>query len=168
MTDEPDQPGYRSTGYTATGHDAPGPRTQAGPTPRGDSLSVHLALGFLGVALAVIALLTGLTVAFTATDVGRLATNQRIDLTQAIAAAAGASWAQASSWKSANLSQTLELASSTGADAEILDASGAPIASSARFSAQAGMPEKLGLNHVVEFSCRADSIRLRSLGKKPA
>jgi len=108
---------------------------------RGDSLSVHLALGFLGVALAVIALLTGLTVAFTATDVAKLATSQRTELTQAIAAAAGASWAQASSWKSADLAQTLELASSTGADAEILDGSGSPVASSARFAAQAGMAE---------------------------
>ncbi len=102
---------------------------------------MHLALGFLGVALAVIALLTGLTVAFTSADVGHLVTDQRTDLTNAIAAAAGASWARDSSWRHADLSQTLELASRTGAEAEILDDSGSPVTASARFAAQAGMPQ---------------------------
>ncbi len=143
MTDESGQRGYRARGYTATGHGVPGAYSPPPPSPppRGDSLSVHLALGFLGVALAVIALLTGLTVAFTSADVGHLVTQQRNDLTVAIAAAAGASWAQDNSWRGANLSQTLELASSAGAEAEILDDAGSPVTSSAKFAAQVGMPQ---------------------------
>jgi two-component system, OmpR family, sensor histidine kinase BaeS len=141
MTDESGDRGYRAPGYTATGHGAAGAYGPPRPPPRGDSLSVHLALGFLGVALAVIALLTGLTVAFTSADVGHLVTEQRTDLTDAIAAAAGASWAQHSTWRHADLSQTLELASRTGAEAEVIDDSGSQVTSSARFATQAGMPQ---------------------------
>jgi two-component system sensor histidine kinase BaeS len=141
MTDESGQRRDQAAGYTAIGRGAPDTFSPPRPPPRGDSLSVHLALGFLGVALAVIALLTGLTVAFTSADVGHLVNDQRTDLTNAIAAAAGASWARNSSWQHADLSQTLELASRTGAEAEILDASGSPVNSSARFAALAGMPQ---------------------------
>jgi two-component system sensor histidine kinase BaeS len=141
MTDESGQRGYQAAGYTATGPIAPETYTPPRPPPRGDSLSVHLALGFLGVALAVIALLTGLTVAFASADVGHLVTDQRTDLTNAIAAAAGASWARNSTWRHADLTQTLELASRTGAETEILDESGSPVNSSAGFAALAGMPE---------------------------
>ena len=68
MTDESGQRTYQAAGYTAIGRGAPDTFSPPRPAPRGDSLSVHLALGFLGVALAVIALLTGLTVAFTSAD----------------------------------------------------------------------------------------------------
>jgi two-component system, OmpR family, sensor histidine kinase BaeS len=142
MTDESGQRGYTATGYTASGPGAPGSYSRTGPAPpRGDSLSVHLALGFLGVALAAIALLTGLTVAFAAADVGHLVTDQRTDLTHAIAAAAGGSWAQGSSWHGADLSPTLDLASRTGAEADILDITGSQVTSSAGFQTLAGMPQ---------------------------
>ena len=141
MTNESGQRGYQAPGYTATGPSVPDAYSPPRPPPRGDSLSVHLALGFLGVALAVIALLTGLTVAFTSADVGHLVTDQRTDLTNAIAAAAGVSWARNSTWRHADLTQTLELASRTGAEAEILDDAGSPVNSSARFAELAGMPQ---------------------------
>ena len=84
MTDETGQPG-----------DSPAEPSRPGaPEPRTDSLGVHLTLGFLGVALAAVALLTVLTVAFASADVSHLVTQQRTDLTNGIAAAAGAGWTQ--------------------------------------------------------------------------
>jgi two-component system, OmpR family, sensor histidine kinase BaeS len=135
-------PGYSAIGDTGGGHRgqgrSAGPRAQRS---RSDSLSMHLALGFLGVALAVIALLTGLTVAFAAADVSQLVSQQRADLTHAIAAAAGAAWDRNSSWQGADLSPALDLASRTGADAAILDARGSLVTSSGSFAAEAGSPE---------------------------
>src|SRR5271165_4190943 len=143
MTDKSDQPRYRTTGYTATAHDPPGANSPPGPPrPRGGgSLSMHLAAGFLGVALAAIALVTGLTVVFAAADVGNLVTQQREDLTEAIAAAAGASWAQQSSWSGADLAPTLDLVTRTGTEAEILDQNGSLVTMSAGFAALPGMPQ---------------------------
>jgi two-component system sensor histidine kinase BaeS len=117
------------------------PSRPAAPEPRTDSLGVHLTLGFLGVALAAVALLTVLTVAFTTADVSHLVTQQRRDLTNAIAAAAGAAWRPNNTWNGADLSSALELASRTGADAEIVDANGTLIAASPDFTAEAGMPQ---------------------------
>ena len=131
MTDETGPPG-----------DSPAvPSRSAALEPRTDSLGVHLTLGFLGVALAAVALLTVLTVAFTTADVSHLVTQQRRDLTNAIAAAAGAAWRPNNTWNGADLSSALELASRTGADAEIVDASGTMIASSPDFTAEAGSPQ---------------------------
>jgi two-component system, OmpR family, sensor histidine kinase BaeS len=131
MTDETGPPG-----------DSPAaPDRPAAPEPRADSLGVHLTLGFLGVALAAVALLTVLTVAFAAADVSHLVTQQRRDLTNAIGAAAGAAWRPNNTWNGADLSPALELASRTGADAEIVDANGNLVASSRDFTAEAGMPQ---------------------------
>ena len=131
MTDETGPPG-----------DSPAVPSRPGALePRTDSLGVHLTLGFLGVALAAVALLTILTVAFTTADVSHLVTQQRTDLTNAIAAAAGAAWRPNNTWDGADLSPALELASRTGAEAEIVDSSGTVIASSPGFTAEAGSPQ---------------------------
>jgi hypothetical protein len=50
-------------------NDTAGPARRGG---RGDALGLRLALAFLGVALAAIALLAGLTAAFAAADVSAL------------------------------------------------------------------------------------------------
>jgi two-component system sensor histidine kinase BaeS len=142
MPEKSGRPRYRTTGYTATGHGAPSTDWPRGRRrPRADSLSVHLATGFLGLALAAIALVTGLTVAFAAPDVSQLVTHQRTDLTDAIAGAAAASWAQQSSWHGADLSPTLDLASRAGVEAQILDQNGSLVTTSAGFPDLAGMPE---------------------------
>ena len=62
------------------------PSPQAGT--RGDPISLRLALAFLGVALAAVALLAGLLAAFAAADVSNLARQQRVDLARAVAVAA--------------------------------------------------------------------------------
>ena len=75
-------------------------------------------------ALAAVALLAGLTAAFAAADVSSLASQQRTDLTSAIAVAAGAAWDRNDSWASADLSPVLDLAERTGADVQIRDPAG--------------------------------------------
>jgi two-component system sensor histidine kinase BaeS len=104
---------------------------------RGGALGLRLALAFISVALAAIALLAGLTAAFAAADVSALATRQHAELTNAIAVAAGAAWDRNESWPAANLSPVLDLAARVGADIQIRDRSGHVVASSPGFGAQA-------------------------------
>jgi two-component system, OmpR family, sensor histidine kinase BaeS len=108
------------------------------PGPRGDTLGLRLALAFLGVALAAVALLAGLTAAFSTADFSDLANRQRADLTSAIAVAAAATWARNDSWPAADLSPVLDLAARTGADVAIRDQSGRTVAASAAFGASTG------------------------------
>jgi len=113
----------------------------AGPVDRrarGDTLGLRLALAFLAVALVAIALLAGLTAVFAASDVSSLTNQQRAQLTSAIATAAGAAWDRGGSWTSADLSPVLDLAGSVGADVQVLDQAGHPVASSPRFATAAG------------------------------
>jgi two-component system sensor histidine kinase BaeS len=105
------------------------------------SLRQRLALCFLGVALAAIALLAGLLVTFGSADVSSLVHRQRDELTGAIAAAAAADWDQRNSWLGADLSPTLELASRTGAEAEIKNSAGTVIAHSAGFAMKGPQPQ---------------------------
>jgi two-component system, OmpR family, sensor histidine kinase BaeS len=116
--------------------EGPARRRQAG----GDTLALRLALGFLGVALAAVAILAGLTAVFAARDVAGLARHQRVELTTAIAVAAGAAWERTGSWAGADLSPALDLAARTGADAQIRDTTGAVVAVSQGYAAQSGKP----------------------------
>src|SRR6516225_8912423 len=105
---------------------------------RGDTLAPRLALAFLAVALAAIALLAGLAAAYTAADVSKLAERQRTQLASAISVAAGAAWDRGSDWDSADLSSVLDLAQRAGAYVEIRDASGRVVAVSPGFAAATG------------------------------
>ncbi len=115
--------------------DGPGP---AGRAARGDTLGLRLALAFLAVALTAVALLAGLTAAFAAADVSNLASQQRTELTSAIAVAAGAAWDRRNSWASADLSPVLDLAERTGAAVQVRDQAGHAVASSPGFATQPG------------------------------
>src|ERR1700683_732853 len=95
---------------------------------RGGALGLRLALAFISVALAAIALLAGLTAAFAAADVSALATRQHTEPTSAIAVAAGAAWDRNESWAAADLSPVLDLAARVGADIQIRDRSGTVVA----------------------------------------
>jgi two-component system, OmpR family, sensor histidine kinase BaeS len=103
---------------------APAPDDATALAARGGTLGLRLALAFLSVALAAIALLAGLTAAFAAADVSNLASQQRADLADAIAAAAGAVWDENDTWSSADLSPVLDLATHIGAAVEIRDQAG--------------------------------------------
>jgi signal transduction histidine kinase len=104
-------------------------------------IALRLALAFVAVALAAVALLAGLTAALASADVSQLATKQRTELTEAIAAVAGAVWGHANSWSGADLSQGLQLAANAGADAQIQDVSGRMVAATPRFPARGAGPQ---------------------------
>jgi two-component system sensor histidine kinase BaeS len=119
----------------------PGPVTGAATGPgggRSDTLGLRLALAFLGVALGAVALLAGLTAAFSAADVSDLASRQRANVTSAIAVAAGAAWDRNDSWSAADLSPVLDLATQTGAVVTIRDQSGRIVIASDRVPAATG------------------------------
>ncbi|HEU5389335.1 MAG TPA: ATP-binding protein [Streptosporangiaceae bacterium] len=118
-------------------NDGPGPARRG---TRGDALELRLALAFLAVALAAVALLAGLTAAFAAEDVSNLASQQHTELTSAIAVAAGGAWDRNNSWASADLSPVLDLAERAGAAVQVRDQAGHAVASSPGFAAQPGPP----------------------------
>ena len=70
---------------------------------RGSTLGPRLALAFLGVALAAVALIAVLTAIFSAVDVSSLASRQRSELASAFAVAAASSWQHDQRWVSADL-----------------------------------------------------------------
>jgi two-component system, OmpR family, sensor histidine kinase BaeS len=107
---------------------------------RVNSLGFRLALGFISVALAAVALLAGLTVVFASADVSSLVSRQRTQLTAAVADAAGAGWELHDSWLDADLFPALDLASHAGAEAQIRDSAGAVVASSPTFARQSTLP----------------------------
>jgi two-component system, OmpR family, sensor histidine kinase BaeS len=111
------------------------------PASRRTTLGLRLALAFISVALAAVALAAGLTAGFAAADVSALATRQHAELTNAIAVAAGAAWDKNNSWATADLTPVLDLAGQVGADVQIRDRQGSVVASSPGFTTQpAGQP----------------------------
>ena len=109
-----------------------------GAAARGGTLGLRLALAFLAVALAAIALLAGLTAVFAAADVSALGSQQRADLASAIAVAAGAVWDHDRTWSSADLSPVLDLAARTGEAVQIRDQAGRVVAASPAFASAHG------------------------------
>jgi two-component system, OmpR family, sensor histidine kinase BaeS len=98
------------------------------------TFGLRLALAFLGVALAAVALLAGLAAVFASADVSSLASRQHTDLTRAISVAAGVAWERTGSWASADLSPVLDLAADSGVNMEILDRAGRVVVSSPSFA----------------------------------
>ena len=114
------------------------PTAGPGVAARGGTLGLRLALAFLTVALAAVALLAGLTAIFAAADVSTLASQQRADLANAIAVTAGALWDRNDTWSSADLSQVLDFAASIGEAVQIRDQAGHVVAASPDFAAAHG------------------------------
>jgi signal transduction histidine kinase len=112
--------------------------TAPAPGTSGTTLALRLALAFVAVALAAVALLAGLTAAFTASDVSSLASQQRQGITEALAVASGAVWDRHGTWAGAHLSPILGMATQTGTSIQIRDTAGHAVASSPGFAAQAG------------------------------
>src|SRR5580692_9994482 len=88
---------------------------------RGNTLGLRLALAFLGVALAAVALLAVLAAVFSAVDVSSLANRQRDDLAAAVAVAAAASWGEDQGGTDADLTPVLELAQRSGLNLQVQD-----------------------------------------------
>jgi two-component system sensor histidine kinase BaeS len=129
--------------------DVPQPSRGARPGPsdpphppggghRGNTLGPRLALAFLGVALAAVALIAILTAVFSAADVSSLASRQRDDLAVAFAAAAGSSWQQHQDWTGAYLAPVLGLAAHTGVQLQVRDTAGHAVAATGGFAAATG------------------------------
>jgi two-component system, OmpR family, sensor histidine kinase BaeS len=98
------------------------------------TLGLRLALAFLAVALAAVALLAGLAAVFASADVSSLASRQHTDLARAISVAAGVTWERTGSWASADLSPVLDLAADSGVNIEIVDPAGRVVVSSPNFA----------------------------------
>jgi two-component system, OmpR family, sensor histidine kinase BaeS len=110
------------------------------PAPRRTALGLRLALAFISVALAAVALVAGLTAGFAAADVSALATRQHAELTNAIAVAAGAAWDKNNSWTTADLTPVLDLAGQAGAEVQIRNRQGSVVTSSSGFTTQSSSP----------------------------
>src|SRR5215469_1254198 len=124
----------------ATPPASPPPRPGARQDPsgggqRGTTLGLRLALLFLGVALAAVALMAVLAAVFAAVDVSSLANQQRSDLANATAAAAGASWERNHGWGGADLRTVLDLAAHSGVGLQVRDSSNRPVATTVGFAA---------------------------------
>src|SRR5215475_8846473 len=103
----------------------------------GTTLALRLALAFLAVALAAVALLAILTAVLAASDVTALVHRQRSDLTNAVAAAAGAAWERDNGWDRADLGPVLDLVrrlGGAGAEVQIRDSAGGVVLSSPGFA----------------------------------
>jgi two-component system, OmpR family, sensor histidine kinase BaeS len=101
---------------------------------RSGPIGLRLALGFVGVALLAVALVAGLTAVFAAADVSDLAAKQRQELTQALAAAAGAAWTANNSWSTADLGPVIDAGSNIGADVQVTDNAGRVVKASPGYS----------------------------------
>ena len=112
-----------------------------------DTLALRLALSFIGVALAAVALAAGLVAIFAAADAEDLIARQRTDLTRAMAGEAAASWQRRHTWQNTDLDPALALAARSGWQTEIRDPSGRVVARSSGFARAAGLPEFTALVH---------------------
>jgi two-component system, OmpR family, sensor histidine kinase BaeS len=108
------------------------------------SIALRFAAWFAAVALAAVALLAGLTAAFSAADVSHLVNKHRAYLTSTLAFAAFGAWDHQDSWAGADLAPVLRLAARGGADLQIRDQVGRPIASSPGFASDRGNPQLSG------------------------
>ena len=110
---------------------------QPGSGQRGSTLGLRLALAFLGVSLAAVALLAVLAGVFSAVDVSSLGNRQRTELARAFAVAAAGSWNADRGWAGADLSPVIDVAGHSGVQLQVRDDAGHPIANTSGFAAKA-------------------------------
>ena len=135
MTDAP-PPGPRPRRKSPPGPSDP-PRAPGGGH-RGNTLGLRLALAFLGVALAAVALIAVLTAVFSAADVSSQESRQRDELAGAVAVAAGSAWQQHQSWAGADLNPAINFAAETGVQLQVRDMAGRTVAETR------GLPAAIG------------------------
>src|ERR1700722_10573165 len=108
---------------------------QRGSGQRGSTLGLRLALAFLGVSLAAVALLAVLAGVFSAVDVSSLGGRQRGELASAFAVAAAGSWNADRGWAGADLTPVIDVAGHSGVQLQVRDDAGHPVASTSGFAA---------------------------------
>jgi two-component system sensor histidine kinase BaeS len=111
------------------------PQPASGGGTRGNTLGLRLALAFLGVSLAAVALLAVLAAVFSAVDVSSLAGRQRDELASAFAVAAAGSWNAERGWAGADLTPVRDLAERGGVQLQLRDDAGQPVATTDGFAA---------------------------------
>ena len=125
---------------TATSPPPSGP----GGGQRGSTLGLRLALAFLGVSLAAVALLAVLAAVFSAVDVSSLGNRQRSELASAFAVAAAGSWNPDQGWAGADLTPVLDVAGHSGVQLQVRDNAGHTVAATSGFAsareAQSSVP----------------------------
>jgi two-component system, OmpR family, sensor histidine kinase BaeS len=126
MTDAP-------TATSVSPPSAPG-GGQRGSGQRGSTLGLRLALAFLGVSLAAVALLAVLAAVFSAVDVSSLGNRQRSELGSAFAVAAAGSWNAERGWAGADLTSVLDVASRSGVQLQVRDDASHPVATTSGFA----------------------------------
>ncbi|MGH9069012.1 MAG: sensor histidine kinase, partial [Acidimicrobiales bacterium] len=94
------------------------------------SLGLRLTLAFVGVSLAAVALLAGITLAATQAEIGALGQNQEHHAVGSVTSAAAAAYQRAGGWANADLSSALAVASDNGATVSVLDRAGHLVAAS--------------------------------------
>jgi two-component system sensor histidine kinase BaeS len=110
---------------------------------RGSTLGLRLALAFLGVSLAAVALLAVLAAVFSAVDVSSLANRQRSELASAFAVAAAGSWDADRGWAGADLAPVRDLAARSGVQLQVRDDAGHPISTTPGFAAAEEPPASM-------------------------
>ena len=125
------------------------------------TIGLRLALAFVAVALAAVALIAVLTAVFAGADVARLADQQQRELARATAVAAGAAWDRANSWRGADLEPVLELGTRIGADIRVTDDAGRTVAASRGFVSGTGPVHR---DPVVVRGQRVGTVTLRLTG----
>jgi len=114
------------------------PPAVPGDRARGNTLGLRLALAFLGVALAAIVLMAGLTGFLSSRDVSSLADRQQSQLAAAAAVSAGLAWEHGGSWTSADLAPVLGFAQGIGLDLQIRDTAGRLVTATSGFGTVTG------------------------------
>src|SRR5580692_7530544 len=104
-----------------------------GSGQRGSTLGLRLALAFLGVSLAAVALLAVLAAVFSAVDVSSLGDRQRSELASAFAVAAAGAWNPDRGWAGADLTPVLDVASRSGVQLQVRDDAGHTVAATSGF-----------------------------------
>jgi len=111
---------------------------------RGSTLGLRLALAFLGVSLAAVALLAVLAAVFSAVDVSSLGDRQRSELASAFAVAAAGAWNPDRGWAGADLTPVLDVAGHSGVQLQVRDDAGHTVAATSGFGsaeeAQSSVP----------------------------
>jgi two-component system, OmpR family, sensor histidine kinase BaeS len=91
-------------------------------------LGSRLALAFVAVAVSAVALLAALTLLATGSEVSRLAAAQHQDAARSAAVALGQAYRGAGGWTGADLRPAYTLAAAAGAQLQVLDRRGRPVA----------------------------------------
>ncbi len=104
-----------------------GDARRTAPARRVSPLTARLAIAFVGVALAAVAVLTVLTLLAAQGGVSQLVDQQRQEVVERAASLAGGAYEQAGGWEQAELHSVMAVALTEGGAVTLVDADGVPV-----------------------------------------